>query len=82
VRRDLEKGGVIGFEPVEVEGKVLPIQWKGTTARPLKGTMVRTHEIGNAGKPITTKAGNATHQLLHSTIDGAICVVKYSEEAR
>ena len=75
------KGGVIGFEPVEVEGKALPIQWKGMTARTLKGTMVRTHEIANAGKPISTEAGNATHQLLHGDIGAAICVVKYSEEA-
>jgi hypothetical protein len=52
VRRDLEKGGVVGFEPVEHDGTVLPIQWKGTIARTLKGTVVRMHEIANAGKPI------------------------------
>src|SRR5262245_28830728 len=42
VRRDLEKGSVIGFEPAEyVEGKVVPIQWKGTIARLVNGTIVR-----------------------------------------
>src|SRR5262245_6770750 len=53
VRRDLDKGGVIGFEPVDhLEGKPRPIQWKGTIARIFDGTIVRMHEIGNAGKPI------------------------------
>jgi hypothetical protein len=53
VRRDMEKGGVIGFEPVAYpEGKVLPAQWKGTTATILNGTLVRVHEVANTGKPI------------------------------
>ena len=53
VRKDLERGGVTGFEPTPyVEAKGLPIQWKGMTSRILKGTTVRTHEIANAGKPI------------------------------
>jgi hypothetical protein len=78
VRSDLEKGGVIGFESVkQVEGKALPIQWKGTTARILNGTIVRMHEIANAGKPIldgirqrehspmwkSSESGEATHHL-------------------
>ena len=80
VRRDLEKGCIIGFEPVEsLEGKALPIQWKGTIARLLNGTIVRMHEIANAGKPIldgiqgrahspmwkSTEAGEPTHHLRH-----------------
>jgi hypothetical protein len=53
VRRDLEKGGVIGFEPGEpVAGRLSQIQWKGTTSRTVNGTIVRMHEIANAGKPI------------------------------
>src|SRR5262245_10882161 len=39
VRKDLEKGGVTGFEPAEYpEAKGLPIQWKGMTSRILNGT--------------------------------------------
>jgi hypothetical protein len=53
VRRDLEKGGVIGFEPGEpVAGRLSQIQWKGTTSRTVNGTIVRMHEIANAGRPI------------------------------
>jgi hypothetical protein len=66
VRRDLEKGGVIGFEPGEpVEGKPLPIRWKATTSRTVNGTIVRMHEIANAGKPIldSTGAGALPPQL-------------------
>jgi hypothetical protein len=52
VRRDLEKGGIVGFEPVgPVQGKALPIQWKGTNARIRNGAVVRTHEIANADNP-------------------------------
>jgi hypothetical protein len=73
VRRDLEKGGVIGFEPVEpIQGRVLPIQWKGTIAKTLNGTIVRIHEIANAGKPIfdgaqprACEAGQPSHDLRH-----------------
>lgn len=66
VRRDLEKGGVIGFEPGEpVEGRSSPIQWKGTTSRTVNGTIVRTHEIANAGKPILERSEvlDVPHQL-------------------
>ena len=60
VRRDLEKGCVIGFEPVEnMEGKALPIQWKGTIARFLNGTAVRIHEIANTRKPILASSSTA-----------------------
>jgi hypothetical protein len=53
VRRDLEKGGVIGFEPAEhQERKVAPAQWKGTTTVILNRRIVRVHEIANTGKPI------------------------------
>lgn len=47
VRRDLEKGGVTGFERT-----AQPIRWKGTTVRRLNGAIVRMHEIANAGSPI------------------------------
>ena len=87
VRRDLEKGRVIGFEPVEnIEGKSLPIQWKGTIARLVNGTIVRMHEIANAGKPIldriqrrahlpmskSTEADEPTHHLRHVLQHAAI----------
>jgi hypothetical protein len=53
VRKDLDRGGVMGFEPVaSKDGKSLPIQWKGTTAKIFDGMLVRMHEITNAGKPI------------------------------
>jgi hypothetical protein len=53
VRRDLEKGGVIGFEAAaHQEGKAVPIQWKVMTTTTLNGTIVRVHEIANTGKPI------------------------------
>ncbi len=68
VRRDLERGGVIGFEPAAHKGQV---QWKGTTTRILKGTMVRTHEIANAGKPILDG-------IPGKSIDNAIRILKYS----
>jgi len=58
VRRDLENGGVIGFEAAShQEGKVLPVQWKGTNTTIVNGTIVRVHEIANTGKPIL----NGTH---------------------
>ena len=57
VRRDLEKGGVIGFEPgAQQEGKAAPVQWKATTTSILNGTVVRVHEIANSGKPILNAA--------------------------
>jgi hypothetical protein len=51
LRRDLEHGGISGFEPLERE-RASPIRWKGTTARIVNGTTLRTHEIVNAGPPI------------------------------
>jgi hypothetical protein len=33
-------------------GSVSPMQWTGTTARNVSGTILRTHEIANAGSPI------------------------------
>jgi hypothetical protein len=66
VRRDLEKGGVIGFEPTNhVEGNALPIQWKGTTARILNGTIVRMHEIAHAGKAILNDVPRETDEFEH-----------------
>lgn len=57
VRRDLEKGGVIGFEPgAQQEGKAAPVRWKATTTSIQKGTVVRVHEIANLGKPILNAA--------------------------
>jgi len=65
VRRDLEKGGVIGFEPEDQpEAKALPIQWKGTIVRTVNGTIVRMHEIANTGKPIL-KSREPAHHLRH-----------------
>jgi hypothetical protein len=52
LRRDLEQGGIVGFEPLRHVDSASPIQWKGTTARVVNGTVVRTHEIANAGTPI------------------------------
>ena len=64
VRRDLERGGVIGFEPMEhSEGRALPIQWKGTIAKTLNGTIVRMHEIANVGKPILDGIQRPAHSL-------------------
>jgi hypothetical protein len=75
VRRDLEKGGVIGFEPGEpVEGRLAPIQWKGTTSRTVNGTIVRMHEIANAGKPIldSIEVRALPHQVRHVLQPAAI----------
>jgi len=47
VQRDLEKGGIRGFECM-----VLPLRWTGTTVRTFEGAIVRMHEIVNAGEPI------------------------------
>jgi len=53
VRRDLQKGGVIGFEPVEDQARrVFPAQWKLTTTAIVNGKIVHVHEIANTGKPI------------------------------
>lgn len=52
LRRDLEKEGVIGFEPLQQMPGGASMQWKGTTAKIVKGSMLRTHEIVNAGNPI------------------------------
>ncbi|HET9218367.1 MAG TPA: hypothetical protein VFR18_15385 [Terriglobia bacterium] len=58
VRRDLQKGGVSGFEGTE-----MPIRWKGTTVRALDGNIVRIHEIADAGKPIfnASRPGSSCH---------------------
>jgi hypothetical protein len=52
LRRDLEAGGIVGFEPLKPIESASPIQWKGTTAKIVNGLMLRTHEIANAGNPI------------------------------
>ena len=52
LRRDLAREGVVGFAPVQQGAGTAPIHWKGTSARIVKGSMVRTHEIVNAGSPI------------------------------
>jgi hypothetical protein len=71
VRRDLERAGVIGFEPAErQQGKVVPIQWKETTTRVLKGTIVRTHEIANAAKPILDNTQERGHSPMWKPIEG------------
>jgi hypothetical protein len=52
LRRDLQREGILGFEPLEPGESTAPIQWKGTTARIVGESIVRTHEIANAGSPI------------------------------
>ena len=52
LKRDLETGGINGFEPPAPGESTPPVQWKRTTARLEKGTLLRTHEIANAGPPI------------------------------
>jgi len=52
VRRDLEKGGVVGFEQLAIQEGNVAAHWKGTTTTVLNGTIVRVHEIANTGKPI------------------------------
>jgi hypothetical protein len=62
VRRDLERGGVVGFEPVAHQrGNSVPAQWKETTTTILNGTIVRIHEIANTGKPILDGAQRPEH---------------------
>ena len=64
VQRDLEKGGVVGFESAaHEEGRLLPIQWKGMVAKTIKGTTIRIHEIANAGEPILDASRDTTSQL-------------------
>jgi hypothetical protein len=56
----------MGFEPLhDVHGQLLPIRWKGTTARTVNGIIVRMHEIANAGEPMwnSTEAGEPTPRL-------------------
>jgi hypothetical protein len=92
VRRDFDKGGLVGFEPLKHSEKTsLPIQWKGMTVRNVNGTIVRTHEIANVGKPVLREstAGERLLRLrdalrrdpdlvvLNDTGDDSICVVKY-----
>jgi hypothetical protein len=61
LRRDLEKEGVIGFEPLRPVGSHASIQWKGTTAKIVKGSILRTHEIANAGSPILDGVEDRSH---------------------
>jgi hypothetical protein len=69
VRRDLEKGGVVGFEPAEhAEGRALPIQWKGTIARTFNGTLVRMHELANTGKPILDGRPRRAHSPIPRSV--------------
>ena len=70
VRRDLKQGGVIGFEAAEhQEGEVVPIHWKGTTTRISNGTIVRTHEIANAGKPILDGSRGQRHSTVWKSLE-------------
>jgi hypothetical protein len=52
LRRDLAREGVVGFEPLTPIENGSPIHWKGTTATIVNGSVVRTHEMINAGTPI------------------------------
>jgi hypothetical protein len=52
LRRDLEQEGVVGFDALEQIERTAPMQWQGTTAKIVKGSILRTHEIANAGSPI------------------------------
>jgi hypothetical protein len=88
VRKDLERGGIIGFEPAKHEGKVVPIQWKGTISRTVKGTIVRMHEIANAGQPILDSARRGVDSLMWQSADVAHNsqhlrhVLRYAAKAR
>lgn len=79
LRRDLQQGGVIGFEPVN---GALRIQWRKTTARIVKGSIQRTHEIANAGNPILDgidRPGRApTWTSAGSDDTNAICITFYN----
>jgi len=84
VRKDLERGGVTGFEPIPyAEAKGLPIQWKGMTSRILNGTTVRTHEIANAGNPILDGIQRQGHSPTWKSAEpispSTICVTFYSK---
>ena len=79
VRRDLKQGGVIGFEDAEhQEGEVVPIHWKGTTTRISNGTIVRTHEIADAGRPILDGSRGQRHSTTWKSLEteagSTICV--------
>ena len=67
VRKDLENEGITGFEhstDAEVQG--FPIQWKRMTSKIKNGAIVRTHEIANAGKPITDGIQRPGHSWKHT----------------
>lgn len=76
VEKDLKKAGIAGFEPAEVAG--LPIQWKGMASKILNGTIVRTHEIANAGKPIIRAIQEKGHMPMWNSAEtpgtGSLCL--------
>lgn len=84
LRKDLEQGGIVGFEPV-ASGGASPMQWKGTTARIMNGTLVRTHEIANAGAPILDgterRGGVPTWKSIHAEGKRTVCVTFHSTPA-
>jgi hypothetical protein len=54
VWRDLQRGGIVGFEPLAAAAvNAAPIRWTGTTARIVNGTILRNHELANTHTPIT-----------------------------
>jgi hypothetical protein len=70
VRRDLEKGGISGFEPAaHQEGKLVPVRWTGTTTTISNGTIVRVHEIANAGKPILDGTQRMEHSRMWKSLE-------------
>lgn len=85
LRKDLEQGGIVGFEPAAPGARPSPLQWKVTTARIMNGTMVRTHEIANAGAPILDgieRPGRATTwKFIHAEGKSTVCVTFHSTPA-
>jgi hypothetical protein len=93
VRRDFERGGLVGFEPLKHSEKPsLPIQWKGMTVRNVNGTIVRRHEIANVGKPVLRESTGEERlfPLRHAlrrepdqvVLNGSadeVCIVKYGQ---
>jgi hypothetical protein len=82
LQRDLEKEGVLGFEPMQpLRDRTCAIQWRGTTAKIVNGSIVRTHEIANAGSPILDGVERRTRRPTWKAIQGhekpGLCITFY-----
>jgi hypothetical protein len=86
LRRDLEKEGVVGFEPLKPKESASPIQWKGTTAKIVNGSILRTHEITNVGRPILDGVERRSRPPTWTSTQGheknSICITFRSESRR